>query len=262
MPIANVRYLFIYLILIFFCISCAHAPDPYQEIPLPQIIEAFHKKSELVQGFSTNLFVEISDSKNSIKGKGVLVLHKPDSLRLEILSFFGNPLEVLASRDHKFQYYSSEYNEFYYGNASRSNLLHFFPIPFEIPELLELITGGITHTSTTSVLQKHTLSKEIFEIVIEKDQHLFERIKIDSTKNTVNSISFYHEGNEVFELIFDNFQKVLPQVFLAKNVTFHDKKQNTTMKIQFEKFDQLNQAFSKETFELPIPENGKSSFFP
>ncbi len=260
MPDSNVRHLLICFI--FFCISCAHAPDPFQEIPIPQIIEAFHKKSEVVQSFSTNLFVEMSDSKNSIKGKGILVLQKPDSLRLEILSFFGNPLEVLASHDHKFQYYSSEYNEFYYGNASQSNLLHFFPIPFEIPELLELITGGITHTSTVASLQKHILSEEYIEIIIEKDLYLSEHIKIDRIKNAIHSISFYRDTDEVFELTFDNFQKVLPQVFLAKTVTFHEKKQNTTMKIQFENFDQLNQAFPKETFELPIPKNGKTSFFP
>lgn len=67
----------------------------------------------------------------------------PDRLRLELLSFFGQPVAVLASDGRYFQLHDLENGEFTAGPATPGNISRLLPLQMEPAELVSLLLGEV-----------------------------------------------------------------------------------------------------------------------
>ena len=71
----------------------------------------------------------------------VMDAEAPDRVRLESLSFFGDPLAVLSSDGHQFALHDVKRNEFIQGEASAENVSRLLPLRLPPEELVSLVLG-------------------------------------------------------------------------------------------------------------------------
>ncbi len=77
----------------------------------------------------------------SFAGNAVLVLRKPDSLRLEPLSPFGTPLVVVVAQGGLFRAYSPSRNTVYMGRTNRRGIEQILGIPLNSELVIRFLLG-------------------------------------------------------------------------------------------------------------------------
>ena len=77
-------------------------------------------------------------------GHAVLVLSKPDSLRMEPLSPFGTPLVVVVAQGASFRAYSPSRNAVYMGRTDRRGIEQMLGIPLNSEIFIKLLLGDWT----------------------------------------------------------------------------------------------------------------------
>lgn len=82
--------------------------------------------------------------RGSFAGHAVLVLRKPDSLRLEPLSPFGTPLMVVVAQGASFRAYSPSRNTVFMGRTNRQGIEQILGIPLNSEIFIKLLLGDWT----------------------------------------------------------------------------------------------------------------------
>src|SRR5690606_17937388 len=70
-----------------------------------------------------------------------VLAERPDRVRLETLSFFGQPLAVLTSDGTTFRLHDLENGRFYEGPATAGNVSQLLPVRIPPEELVSLLLG-------------------------------------------------------------------------------------------------------------------------
>jgi outer membrane lipoprotein-sorting protein len=83
----------------------------------------------------------ITSPEGSGKLTQYLVAQAPDHIRLESISFFGDPLAVLTSNGTQFAMHDLKQNRFYEGAATATNVSRLLPMRLPPDELVSLVLG-------------------------------------------------------------------------------------------------------------------------
>jgi outer membrane lipoprotein-sorting protein len=119
-------------------------PRPDNPIEDPKVVLAeIQKRSEAIASLSAELRVEIWRKGERVRLRQLIEVERPDKLRVDTLSPFDQPLQMMASDGHNVSIYSLEKKRFWQGPATPDNLARLLPLRLEGEELASLLRGGV-----------------------------------------------------------------------------------------------------------------------
>jgi outer membrane lipoprotein-sorting protein len=125
--------------------GCPHRPlefGPRGRITDPTIIlSALSQRRAAVHSVQGEAKANISTPEGSGKITQFIVAEAPDRVRLESISFFGDPIAILSSDGRQFALHDVKRNEFVQGEASAENVSRLLPLRLPPEELVSLVLG-------------------------------------------------------------------------------------------------------------------------
>ncbi len=117
-------------------------PDDYTADPAP-LFAALQRRADAVQSLTASLKLEVWRGGERVRLRQLVALRRPDSLRIDSLSPFDQPLSTLVTDGQTLRIYSLEEKRFYVGAATARSLARLVPVRLEPSELVELMRGGV-----------------------------------------------------------------------------------------------------------------------
>lgn len=131
------------LIVFLLLVSCVPRP-PAPPAPLPagleeRLLQQLTENSRAFRNLQGLAKVKVSREGKSMGATQVLLVEKPDRLRAETLSPFGQPVLLLATNGDELTVFVPGEGNFYRGAASPRNLQRLTRIPLRLADLVQLL---------------------------------------------------------------------------------------------------------------------------
>ncbi len=99
--------------------------------------------------------VEISlrSPREGYSGKAVLLLKAEGAIRLEALSFFGQPILYIVAQEERLEAFSPREGRYFRGRATAHNLYQWLGVPLFPQEVVEILWGGIPASDSQFLLR-------------------------------------------------------------------------------------------------------------
>ncbi len=130
------------LIFIFGSAACGPVPRPKDAYSSgPDILLDLKRKTESVKTFRITGRVDHFGEKHRIQGKTYLFSVLPKKLRVELVSPFGNPLNVLTVNETEFAMYDVREGRYLKGAADPCNIARLIQIPMPADDVIRILLG-------------------------------------------------------------------------------------------------------------------------
>lgn len=116
-------------------------PDNAIEDPAV-VLGAVERRSQAITALNALVSLEVWEKSERVRLKQMFIVERPDKLRVDTLSPFGQPLSSMASDGRDITIYSLDEKRYWTGTASPRNLARLIPIGVEGEELSALLRGG------------------------------------------------------------------------------------------------------------------------
>jgi len=135
--------LLIYVYLLFFFSGCAKEVPIYEpaDLPVSLVVAQLEQRQNHLFSFRAVGTIRVQGGKQRWSGKAFLLGEFPDSLRLEVVGLFGNPLLYAVSDGHQFTIWEPGRKHAYQGLASSGTLARLIKFPLQDREALLLLAG-------------------------------------------------------------------------------------------------------------------------
>jgi len=192
------------LLFLLFGASCVSRPP----VPLPSDMDAIllnrldHNASAF-QSLKGMAKVKVVTPEKTLRANQVILAEKPDRLRAEMLSPFGQTLMVLASDGKDFKVSLPSSGDFYQGEATAANLARFTRLPFEIADLVNLLlyqVPVIPYRSFHVILQ----GTDHYELVLEGEDDLVQEVQFDRDLRLTQAV-FVQNGHTILKVAYADF---------------------------------------------------------
>ncbi len=97
--------------------------------------------------------VEVDSPRERYSGRAVLLLKAEESLRIEPLSFFGQPVLYIISHNQSLTVYSPQEGKYLQGRATPENIFLWLGVPVEPGEIVSLLWGDLPKLLTSESLR-------------------------------------------------------------------------------------------------------------
>lgn len=136
---------FLFLLSLFMLTACAPRPkvvvpeiEP-TEVLVQTLLERLAQHAEIAHSLEGFARVRIVHPERRLGANQVLFVEKPDRLRSETLSPFGQPVLLAATDGDLFSVYLPGDRSFYRGAATLHNIQRFVPIPLHVADLVHIV---------------------------------------------------------------------------------------------------------------------------
>jgi outer membrane lipoprotein-sorting protein len=131
-----------FLALLLLALGCAHVD--MSQLPTPSGTALLHDVDEL-EGLVTQVKgsarVQASSSRGNGEAAAFIAARAPSEVHLEVLDFFGAPVQVLVSDGRTFSLYQREQGSYLHGPATASAIARLLPIHLSSEELVAILLG-------------------------------------------------------------------------------------------------------------------------
>ena len=196
------------LSLLFLLCGCIHHSEPvWNDVPTAQqLLERVTANSERYSSLDTAASVALTSGSKFFSSQQFLLLQKPDHLRADILSGFGQLLLQMASDGETLSVFlnTTVPGRFFRGPASYENLYRFIRVPLAVEDLLSLLLYGppliaYRHSNVT-VSAKHLI------LTLSDNYNNRQELLFDRQLRMVGS--YYLTDGEKYLLVdYQNFSK-------------------------------------------------------
>ena len=121
----------------------SRAPVP-AEGPLPSaatLRSLIEGRRQSLHSLRAEAHIKVAGAARSGSARQVLLIQRPDQLRVEVLSLFGSPF-VLTTANGRLAAYVRDENRLYRGPATPSNLAQYAGVTLTVPDVVELLLGN------------------------------------------------------------------------------------------------------------------------
>jgi outer membrane lipoprotein-sorting protein len=138
------RLLLVLLICLLAACAPIHAPKPAPAPPLTAglartLLERLAADARAFDSLKGLAKVRVTSSGRSFAASQVLLAEKPNHLRTEVLSPFGQPMLLMATNGIDLEVLEPSRGRFYRGKASPANLRRFTRLPLALTDLVHLL---------------------------------------------------------------------------------------------------------------------------
>jgi len=122
--------------------SCGPVPPPKNPYTEGQsLLDDMARHREKIRSFRITGRVDHFGAKHRMQGTVFLFAKLPTSLRIEIVSPFGSPLQVLTVHEGQFALHDLREGRFFTGEALPCNIAHLIRIPLPPEDVMKILIG-------------------------------------------------------------------------------------------------------------------------
>ena len=122
--------------------ACGPVPKPADAYTVgTDILADFQKKIELITSFRITGRVDHFGEEHRIQGKIYLFSVLPQNLRVELVSPFGSPLNVLTVNETEFALHDVREGRYLAGPAEPCNIARLIQIPLPVEDVVRILVG-------------------------------------------------------------------------------------------------------------------------
>jgi outer membrane lipoprotein-sorting protein len=121
------------------CLPRPPAPPSASPATEAVLLKGLAADSAAFQSLKGVAKVKIANGGRSFSATQILLVQKPDRLRTEVLSFFGQPMLLLATDGAELTVFSTTKSTFYRGPATPRNLQRILRVPLRLDDLVHVL---------------------------------------------------------------------------------------------------------------------------
>ena len=200
------RWLIIFLTLLLS--GCIHHAEPeWTEIPTEQqLLAGVASNSERYSSLDTAASVALTTGSKFFSSQQFLLLQKPDHLRVDVLSGFGQLILQMASDGETLSVFlnTTVPGRFFRGAASYENLYRFIRVPLAAEELLSLLLYGpplIVYQQSSIAVSAKNLTLTLTGSNNNRQELLFDR------QFRLVGCRYFSGGEKYLAVDYQNFSK-------------------------------------------------------
>ncbi len=196
------------LSLLFLLCGCIHHSEPvWNDVPTAQqLLESVTANSERYSSLDTAASVALTTGSKFFSSQQFLLLQKPNHLRTDVLSGFGQLLLQMASDGETLSVFlnTTVPGRFFRGPASYENLYRFIRVPLAVEDLLSLLLYG-----PPLIAYRHsnvTVSTKYLTLTLSDNYNNRQELLFDRQLRMVGSY-YFTDGEKYLLVDYQNFSK-------------------------------------------------------
>jgi outer membrane lipoprotein-sorting protein len=245
--------LLIYVYLLFFFSGCAKEVLIYEpaDLPVSLVVAQLEQRQNNISSFRAVGTIRVQGGKQRWSGRAFLLGELPDSLRLEVVGLFGNPVLYAASDGQKFTIWEPGREHAYQGLASSGTLARLIKFPLRDREALLLLAGIVPPWHQVRAKLFRLSESESFMLQLEsKATRLRQRIWLKGEDLMVTRIERVHGNEGTFEAEFSDFVSI-DGAFYPRSIVMEGGRAH--LSIRYQQFA-INEDLDASVFHLALPE--------
>ncbi|MBN1614176.1 MAG: DUF4292 domain-containing protein [Deltaproteobacteria bacterium] len=249
------------LSLILLYLSCslsgciASKPHAGRVSPPPEsLLAKAVEKDKKPLAFRATAHVDIDTPQGRHVLTAVLLLKRPDHLRIEFLPVIGPPDMIFVLRGEFLEIFLPQRGELYSGKASRKNLVRFLPVGLEKEELLAFLAGSTPDPSGPGSILISEPEGDSCRIDLKSGERITRSFRVDPIAGHLLQVDVLSDGGwPRYSAIFGDFAQ-LDGTYVPRHLSLLtgglDKSKFT---IRYEDLETVS-AIDDDTFALTLPE--------
>lgn len=247
------RSLLLYSCLVILLISCARKLPTFEPADMPPsvVVEHLEERKEQLRSFRAVGSIRVKGEKQRWSGRAFFLTQLPGSLRLEVLSFFGQPVLYAVSDGYQFMIWEPGSNRAYQGLATQGTLARLIKFPLHDQEALLLLAGGVpTGDQVGKQLFKLPDDGKMLLQLEDVSSRLTQRVWLEGESLVATRIERMRGNRLELEATFSDFMDIKGW-FYPKNIVMEGA--NTSVSIHYEEIS-VNESLDQAVFHLTLPE--------
>ena len=245
--------LLVYVSLLFFFSACVKEVPIYQpaDLPVSLIVAHLEQRQNTLSSFRAVGTIRVQGGKQRWSGKAFLLSEFPDSLRLEVIGLFGNPVLYAVSDGHQLTIWEPGREQAYKGLASSGTLARLIKLPLQDREALLLLAGIVPPWHRVQAKLFRLRDAESYMLQLEnKPGRLRQRIWLEGEDLIVTRIERVQDKEGKFEATFSDFVAI-DGSFYPRSVVIEGGQAHIS--IRYQQFE-INEDLDARVFHLVLPE--------
>ncbi len=243
----------IYAYLMLFTYGCARELPIYEpaDLPVSLVIQQLEQRQNHLVSYRAVGTLRVQGGKKRWSGRAFLLSHFPNSLRLEVVSMFGQPVLYAASDGGQFLVWEPGRNRAFRGSASGSTLAHLIEIPLQDQEALLILAGTVPPWQDGEPKLFRVRGTENLMLQLDGVRgRLTQRIWLEGEGLVVTKIERIKGGERELEARFSDFVDI-EGFYFPRSVVMEGAKARLTLRYQ--QFV-INENLDESVFHLALPD--------
>ena len=238
-----------------FLSGCAHLWPrrvPSEILSPTDLFQRIGARNQRIQSIRTRARVSINIGENRFTLEELIIAEKPASLRVEALSFIGQPLLYLTTDGKVFEALVPSENRLYRGDAASEHLPAFFSFRGGTREIIPLMLGDLGWTDDQRLTI--TFSEKDNVYIVTEDSAIGSRriFWIDPFHFApVRATDLDEQGDPRWEILFGNFKKK-GDIPFPTNIEFRGISSDIRITMRLLEWE-INPSVEEGTFRLNVP---------
>ena len=245
--------LLLYTCLLFLLIGCAREVPTFEpaDVPASVVVEHLEKGKEQLRTFRAVGSIRVEGDKQRWSGKAFFLAQLPSSLRLEVLSFFGQPVIYAVSDGYEFLIWQPGENRAYQGLSAHGTLAQLIKFPLDDQEAVLLLAGLVpTYRQVEQKLFKVPDKRRMLLQLVDTSSLLTQKVWLEGESLVATKIERLRGGKLELEATFSDFMEIKGW-FYPRNIVMEGAKTRVT--IRYEQIA-INESLDQSVFHLTLPE--------
>ncbi|HKK00873.1 MAG TPA: DUF4292 domain-containing protein [Desulfuromonadales bacterium] len=242
------RFFLLLCLMLTACAPRAIRPPELHPVPATTLLASVSASGRAFHSLRGLAKVKVVDSGRTIGGTQVILAEKPDRLRAETLSPFGQPLLVLASDGRQLSILAPGEGRFYQGPATAQNLGRFTGFAVPLPTLVQILLYQVPVIAGSQ--QSVSITKDgRYRLTLQTYNGQREVLYFDANKRLVE-MNYSADGELKFLVSWSRFttgERAFPQA-----ATLSLPRQQTEVSLMFTEL-KINAPIPAERFDLKPP---------
>jgi outer membrane lipoprotein-sorting protein len=243
-------------------VSCMPRPTLHEPASLPKadispetILRSFDHRWQLAADLRALARVSASSAQGRYSTRQTFLWRRPDLLRLDILSLFGQPtMSLVADAAQASIYYPAE-SSFFQGPASAATLARIIGLPLDVDEVAPLLMGYIRPSPTQQVsgLYLQTDAGMYLLRFVDVGGRLIQDAWVDPDQLLPRRVLRYTpRGTTAVDIAYSDFRRLTETFLTPHTLAIWLPHVETEVRIQFLTVE-LNPGLSPTVFQLSPP---------
>lgn len=248
------------LLALFICISlsaffsgCVKEVPIYEpaDMPVSLVVAHLEQRQNHLFSFRAVGTIRVRGEQQRWSGRGFLLSEFPDSLRLEVVGLFGNPVLYAVSDGRQFTIWEPGREQAYQGLASSGTLARLIKFPLQDREALLLLTGIVPPWQRAQAKLFRLSKAGSYMLQLENKAARFrQRIWLEGEDLLVTRIERVQDNERKFEAQFSDFVAI-DELSYPRSVVMEGGQAHIS--IRYKQFA-VNEDLDTSVFHLALPE--------
>ncbi len=238
---------------LFFANGCAREILKLEpaDLPVSWVMEALEEKRSQLSSFRAAGNLRVEGAKHRWSGRAFVLARMPESLRLEVLNFFGQPALYLVSNGNHFAFWEPGSDRAYQGFASGNTLTSLINFPLEDNETLLLLAGIVPSWDYEEAKLFKVQNTDNMMLELKNGPgRLTQRIWLEVEEFAVIRIEQVRGTRLELQASFTDFAAIGGSLYPRSVLIRADK---VVLSLSYKQFV-INEPLQEETFQLDLPE--------